>query len=151
MKKILIIDDDKKLTDLLEEFLGENKFKTKSIHESVNALDEFDAFSPDLIILDMGTGLRNLGNYILNDTSCKKEINILLSHYHWDHIMGFFYFAPLYNKDYTINIYGYNSSTPILEVSEMLTNKSFWPVDKDMYKANINFIELSKSNNELQK
>ena len=53
MKKILIIDDDKKLTDLLEEFLGENKFKTKSIHESVNALDEFDAFSPDLIILDI--------------------------------------------------------------------------------------------------
>ena len=53
MKKILIIDDDKKLTDPLEEFLGENKFKTKSIHESVNALDEFDAFSPDLIILDI--------------------------------------------------------------------------------------------------
>tara|TARA_X000001036_G_scaffold175532_2_gene166158 strand:- start:17946 stop:18641 length:696 start_codon:yes stop_codon:yes gene_type:complete len=53
MKKILIIDDDKKLTDLLEEFLGENKFKTKSIHESVNSLNEVDGFSPDLIILDI--------------------------------------------------------------------------------------------------
>ena len=53
MKKILIIDDDKKLTDLLEEFLGENKFKTRSIHESVNALKEVDSFSPDLIILDI--------------------------------------------------------------------------------------------------
>ena len=53
MKKILIIDDDKKLTDLLEEFLGENKFKTKSIHESVNSLNEVDSFSPDLIILDI--------------------------------------------------------------------------------------------------
>ena len=53
MKKILIIDDDKKLTDLLEEFLGENKFKTKSIHESVNAVSEVDGFSPDLIILDI--------------------------------------------------------------------------------------------------
>ena len=29
MKKILIIDDDIKLTDLLEEFLAENKFQTK--------------------------------------------------------------------------------------------------------------------------
>jgi len=53
MKKILIIDDDKKLTDLLEEFLGENKFKTKSIHESVGALNEVDSFMPDLIILDI--------------------------------------------------------------------------------------------------
>lgn len=53
MKKILIIDDDKKLTDLLEEFLGENNFKTKSIHESVNSLNEVDVFSPDLIILDI--------------------------------------------------------------------------------------------------
>ena len=53
MKKILIIDDDKKLTDLLEEFLGENKFKTKSIHESVGALNEVDRFIPDLIILDI--------------------------------------------------------------------------------------------------
>ena len=53
MKKILIIDDDKKLTDLLEEFLGENKFKTKSIHESVTAVREVDGFSPDLIILDI--------------------------------------------------------------------------------------------------
>ena len=53
MKKILIIDDDKKLTDLLEEFLGENKFKTKSIHESVGVLNEVDSFMPDLIILDI--------------------------------------------------------------------------------------------------
>ena len=53
MKKILIVDDDKKLTDLLEEFLGENKFKTKAVHESQNVLSEIDGFSPDLIILDI--------------------------------------------------------------------------------------------------
>ena len=53
MKKILIIDDDKKLTDLLEEFLRENKFKTKAIHESVAALSAVEKFSPDLIILDI--------------------------------------------------------------------------------------------------
>ena len=39
MKKILIIDDDIKLTDLLEEFLAENKFQTKSLHESAKALE----------------------------------------------------------------------------------------------------------------
>jgi len=53
MKKILIIDDDKKLTDLIEEFLGSNKFQVKSIHESINALAELEKYNPDLIILDI--------------------------------------------------------------------------------------------------
>ena len=102
----------------------------------------------DTIILDMGTGIRNLGEKIINDSSYSEEINIFLSHYHWDHIMGFFYFKPLYDSKYTINIYGYNKKTSISQVSEMLTNKNFWPVDKTMYKANINFIEMPKSSDE---
>ena len=53
MKKILIIDDDIKLTDLLEEFLAENKFQTKSLHESTRALEVVDKYVPDLIILDI--------------------------------------------------------------------------------------------------
>ena len=53
MKKILIIDDDIKLTDLLEEFLSENKFQTKSLHESIKALEVIDKYVPDLIILDI--------------------------------------------------------------------------------------------------
>ena len=53
MKKILIIDDDIKLTDLLEEFLSENKFQTKSLHESIKALEVVDKYVPDLIILDI--------------------------------------------------------------------------------------------------
>ena len=53
MKKILIIDDDIKLTDLLEEFLAENKFQTKSLHESTKALEVVDKYVPDLIILDI--------------------------------------------------------------------------------------------------
>ena len=103
----------------------------------------------DLIILDMGTGLRNLGSHIIEDSTYGNEINIFLSHYHWDHIMGFFYFAPLYDSRFTINIHGYNAKTSIKTLSEALMNKSFWPVDKDMYKAKINFIEMPKSSNEL--
>ena len=53
MKKILIIDDDKKLTDLLDEFLSSNKFKIRCIHESIKALGVVETFNPDLIILDI--------------------------------------------------------------------------------------------------
>ena len=102
----------------------------------------------DLIILDMGTGIRNLGAKIMSDESYGTEINIFLSHYHWDHIMGFFYFAPLYDKKFTINIYGYNAKTTIETLKDYLINKNFWPVDEETYEAKINFIELPKTSNE---
>tara|TARA_Y100000994_G_scaffold132405_1_gene108557 strand:- start:5268 stop:6119 length:852 start_codon:yes stop_codon:yes gene_type:complete len=102
----------------------------------------------DLIILDMGTGIRNLGAKIISDESYGTEINIFLSHYHWDHIMGFFYFAPLYDKKFTINIYGYNAKTTIETLKDYLINKNFWPVDEETYEAKINFIELPKTSNE---
>ena len=56
----------------------------------------------DTIILDMGTGLKRLGQKIVNDSSYKKEIHIFLSHFHLDHIHGFVMFAPLFDADYTI-------------------------------------------------
>ena len=101
----------------------------------------------ELIILDMGTGLRNLGKQIVEDDTYPSEINIFLSHYHWDHIMGFFYFAPLYDSKFTINIHGYNGKTSIKDLKEALINKNFWPVDESTYKAKINFIELDKATN----
>ena len=53
MNKILIIDDDVKLTALLEEFLSSHKLKTHTINSPVNTIDVIDKFSPDLIILDI--------------------------------------------------------------------------------------------------
>ena len=79
----------------------------------------------DCIVLDMGTGIKNLGKDILNNKSYPREINIFLSHYHWDHIMGFFSFAPLYHKEFIINIYGYNKNTSIEMLKDVLINKNF--------------------------
>ncbi|MAQ43539.1 MAG: DNA-binding response regulator [Candidatus Marinimicrobia bacterium] len=53
MNKILIIDDDTKLTSLLEEFLSSHKFTTKIINAPINVIDTINKFKPDLIILDI--------------------------------------------------------------------------------------------------
>jgi len=50
-------------------------------------------------ILDAGTGIRRLGNELRDKD---KEIVLLLSHTHWDHIQGFPFFAPLRQADRTI-------------------------------------------------
>ena len=49
------------------------------------------------IILDAGTGIRNLGHWML-----KKNVHyarLLMSHTHWDHINGFPFFTPAFQKD----------------------------------------------------
>ncbi len=99
----------------------------------------------DLIIFDMGTGLRNLGKKIISDSSYDTTIHILLSHYHFDHIMGFLTFAPLFDSKYTINIYGDNKDTDIKDLPDMLLQKNFWPVEKEMLKAAINFKRIENN------
>jgi phosphoribosyl 1,2-cyclic phosphodiesterase len=51
------------------------------------------------IVLDAGSGIRQLGNQIVQrlESSAVDE-DILLSHFHWDHIQGVPYFAPLFRK-----------------------------------------------------
>ena len=59
-----------------------------------------------LILLDAGTGISRLKEYphILKEY---KEINIILSHYHLDHIVGLS-FLPMFMKGHALNIYAPN-------------------------------------------
>ncbi|MCK5313428.1 MAG: response regulator [Desulfobacteraceae bacterium] len=52
IKKILIIDDDIKLIELLSEYLGGNQFDVSYILDGLNAVSKIENLSPDLIILD---------------------------------------------------------------------------------------------------
>ncbi len=52
-RKILIIDDDIKLINLLSEYLEESNFKVSYALEGNHAVDEIKAKTPDLIILDI--------------------------------------------------------------------------------------------------
>ncbi len=51
-KKILIIDDDIKLIELLVDYLGGSLFDVSFILDGLNALNEIEKQSPNLIILD---------------------------------------------------------------------------------------------------
>lgn len=59
-------------------------------------------YGDQIFVLDMGTGLRQLGNSLFGEMLSKKalEITFFLSHVHWDHIQGLPFFGPLYiNKE----------------------------------------------------
>lgn len=54
------------------------------------------------LILDSGTGIRKLGKRLINSSS---TINILLSHSHWDHVQGYPFFDPIYQRDRRIRVF----------------------------------------------
>ena len=61
-----------------------------------------------LLVLDAGTGIRRLGASLPPDL---KRVDILLTHVHMDHIQGLGFFAPLYNPNMEVHIWGPASST----------------------------------------
>jgi len=58
----------------------------------------------ELIIIDAGTGIRNLGMELLKETQVKASI--LFSHVHWDHIQGIPFFRPAYVHGNEFKLYG---------------------------------------------
>lgn len=61
-----------------------------------------------LIIIDAGSGIRELGNSLMA-TDFKKgpiDTDLYLSHTHWDHIMGFPFFTPIYLPTTKLRVFG---------------------------------------------
>lgn len=89
------------------------------------------------LILDAGSGLRPLGNELLrrNNDQAPTQINILISHTHWDHIQGFPFFAPAFQRSCQITFY-----SPIVDLHERLLKQqqsTYFPIPMERMPATI--------------
>jgi phosphoribosyl 1,2-cyclic phosphodiesterase len=92
-----------------------------------------------LIILDAGTGIRGLGNYIVRN-KLNDPLDILLSHYHWDHIQGIPFFVPIYQKGREITFHGIpGSEKSIQKLLSSQMEKDYFPINIDEVPADIKF------------
>ncbi|MGB0935528.1 MAG: MBL fold metallo-hydrolase [Alphaproteobacteria bacterium] len=57
-------------------------------------------------IFDAGTGIVPLGKSIIQQNI--PNVSLLISHLHFDHIIGLPFFAPLWQKNMKFDIYGHN-------------------------------------------
>ena len=58
----------------------------------------------EIIIIDAGTGIRRLGNSLLDED--RRRYAMFFTHAHWDHLLGFPFFKPIYLRETRIAIYG---------------------------------------------
>ncbi len=98
----------------------------------------------DIIILDAGTGLRKLGQSLLEEFKTGPlNLTLLLSHTHWDHIQGLPFFAPIYESSCRLRIFGCEGARKSLV--EALTGQmesTYFPVPFSQLPSNIEIEEL---------
>jgi len=57
-----------------------------------------------IVIIDAGSGIRRLGNRLIAEG--RTDFAMIFTHAHWDHLMGFPFFKPIYRRDARIAMYG---------------------------------------------
>jgi len=58
-----------------------------------------------LLLLDAGTGLRNFGKALEAQELPPTKAHLLLSHLHFDHILGLPFFAPMYRDSFELAVH----------------------------------------------
>ena len=95
----------------------------------------------DILLVDAGSGIREAGNAFLADG--RRDFTLLLTHAHWDHIMGFPFFKPLYRHDATINIWGCPfAQDSIREMLARVMSAPYFPIKYDDIHANVTYAEI---------
>ena len=98
----------------------------------------------NLIILDAGSGIRELGVTLKERSNGKAlEGHIFLSHTHWDHIQGFPFFVPFLEKGNSFHVYGnVGASKTIKSVLKKQMEDDFFPIGLYDLKASLDFTDL---------
>jgi ribonuclease BN (tRNA processing enzyme) len=99
---------------------------------------EIRASSGEIIAVDAGTGIRKLGNKLADENM--DSINFIFTHAHWDHLMGFPFFKPLYLKHAKLRMHGCPFHSQFVEsiLSTIMAPPNF-PVKYDDVKAQMQY------------
>lgn len=57
-----------------------------------------------IVVLDAGSGIRLLGQHLMQHGEAQRAIHVFLSHRHMDHVLGLAHFAPLFGRERAIQI-----------------------------------------------
>lgn len=95
-----------------------------------------------IAILDAGTGIRKLGKELIEEGITQNIINIVFSHFHWDHIQGFPFFAPAYNPSQRIGILAMGRQGQVHNIKDIFSKQmqeEYFPIQMDRMGALFEF------------
>lgn len=100
------------------------------------------------LVLDLGTGLRELGDRLTRDLAAagggrRLEANALLTHLHFDHILGLPFFGPLHEPGSRLAVYGPRpSGTGLHDALHGAVRPPFFPVHMSEFAGDLELHEV---------
>ena len=103
---------------------------------------EIAGVGDEYVLCDLGSGVREFGIRVMQENGPQRpcRYNVFLSHLHWDHIMGFPFFAPAYIPGNVIRIHGCHDTLRL--ALERQQSDPCFPVDFRSLRATIEFVVL---------
>jgi ribonuclease BN (tRNA processing enzyme) len=106
-----------------------------------------------LVIIDFGTGIKPLGDWLMANDFKKGPIDtdIFITHTHWDHIMGFPMFSPIFIPTSRLRIRGpvsYEDDTLESIIGAQLSYR-YWPVRQSELSAQIEYGQIKETSLDL--
>jgi phosphoribosyl 1,2-cyclic phosphodiesterase len=106
-----------------------------------------------LVIIDFGTGIKPLGDWLMANDFKNGPINadIFITHTHWDHIMGFPMFTPIFIPTSKLRIRGpvsYEDDTLESIIGAQLSYR-YWPVRQSELSAQIEYSQIKETSLDL--
>ncbi len=97
----------------------------------------------EVLVIDGGTGARKLGLSLIDRFRGKSlSVNVLMTHFHWDHIQGIPFFAPLYNPVNRIVFHSTREPEAVREILEGQMTHPYFPVQFELLAAQREFHQL---------
>jgi len=95
------------------------------------------------LIFDAGTGIRRLGKQLA--TQSPLQLALCLTHFHWDHIFGLPFFAPLYLAGNEVHLCGpAENDAALVEKIHVEMGGDYFPVSIEAFRATLHFHGLGE-------
>ena len=102
------------------------------------------AHEGQVFIFDAGSGIRDLGQELMDGTVLK--LNLFVTHTHWDHIQGFPFFMPAYSPDFEITVWGAEGFGKDLEsIFRGQLDRDYFPVQMEDMQSSLRFRHLTEN------
>lgn len=110
---------------------------------------ELRTASDEVVIIDAGTGIRQLGNKLLAEK--RSRCTLFFTHAHWDHLMGFPFFKPIYRKDFSLTVYGCPlESGDMKQLLSGLMSPPYFPVPLHGLDADVQWMQNTPADTPIQ-
>lgn len=104
---------------------------------------EIRTASNQILVFDGGSGIRELGQQLAAEFAGKDfSLHLFLTHFHWDHIQGIPYFAPLFSPATRLHVHSWTPAEETRHVLERQMQAPSFPVPLADAGAKLSYAQL---------